>query len=460
MSMVEMLKKFAALRGIPLRPVATGSGIWRFGQGAAARHLYAAATDRDGLTGTILSRHKGWANAVVAGLGFPATVQRVVHSREELLAQARAIGFPVAVKPLSAGMGMGVFAEIRTEADLLRAHAGAAPLSPQGMIVERHVAGLDHRLTVCGGRLTWAVIRHRAQVTGDGMHAVRELINLENARRSAAFHTERLKPITIDDELVIQLQNQSLTLESRPAAGAPVALRSVANVARGGTIEDCTARVHPAVRDMAEAIARAARLDVIGVDFITPDVTRSWRDVPCAVIEINATPAIFTDQQAEVMVEALFPPGSEGRIPTVLLVDVVPAAVDLVAGALVAAGWRVGRTDAVETRLGGAVRCGPGMDIAARVEALVADPACQALVVAVPAAEVVRGGLPLDRFDVALVPAQLMPQAEAVVAGGCREVVRAPSGGALEAAAVSTSLSRMLQRYTPPSSAPRRRSTV
>jgi hypothetical protein len=58
------------------------------------------------------------------------------------------------------------------------------------------------------------------------------------------------------------------------------------------------------------------------------------------------------------------------------------------------------------------------------------------------------------------VPAQLMPQAEAVVAGGCREVVRAPSGGALEAAAVSTSLSRMLQRYTPPSSAPRTRGTV
>jgi cyanophycin synthetase len=448
MSMVEMLRNSATLRGIPMRPVATGSPIWRFGQGAVARHVFAAATDRDGLTGTILSRHKGWANALVAGLGFPATVQRVVHSREELVAQARVLGFPVAVKPLAAGMGMGVFAEIRTEADLLRAHAGAAPLSPQGMVVERHVAGLDHRLTVCGGRLTWAVIRHRAQVTGDGVHAVRELINLENARRSAADHAERLKPITIDDELVIQLQNQSLTLESRPAAGAPVSLRSVANVARGGTVEDCTARVHPAVRDMAEAIARAARLDVIGVDFITPDVARSWRDVPCAVIEINATPAIFTDQQAAVMVEALFPPGSDGRIPTVLLVDAVPAAVDLVADALAAAGRRVGRTDAVETRLGGAVRCGPGMDIAARVEALVADPACAALVVAVPAAEIARSGLPLDRFDMALVPAQLMPQAEAVTAGACRETVRAEANGTIDAAAISAALGRMMRRYT------------
>jgi cyanophycin synthetase len=449
MSMVEMLRKSATLRGIPMRPVAPGSSIWRFGQGSASRHLYAAATDRDGLTGTILSRNKGWANALVAGLGFPATVQRVVHSRAELVAQARALGFPVAVKPLSAGMGMGVCAEIRTEADLLRAHANAAPLSPQGMVVERHVAGLDHRLTVCGGRLTWAVIRHRARVTGDGVHAIRDLISLENARRSATFHTERLKPITIDDELVIQLQNQALTLESRPAAGAPVALRSVANVARGGTVEDCTARVHPAVRDMAEAIARAARLDVIGVDFITPDVTRSWRDVPCAVIEINATPAIFTDQQADVMVEALFPPGSDGRIPTVLLVDVVPAAVDLVAGALAAGGRRVGRTDTADTQLGGAVRCEPGMDIAARVEALVADPACQALVVAVPAAEVVRGGLPLDRFDVAFAPARLPQPAESFMAGGCREVVRATPEGAIEAAVVSAALGRMLGRYTP-----------
>lgn len=458
MPTIKYLIDVARRRGIPVSPAVQKSGIWRFGQGAASRHLYAAATDRDGLTGTILARHKGWANALVAGLGFPATVQRVVHSREDLVAQARVLGFPVAVKPLAAGMGMGVFAEIRTEADLLRAHAGAAPLSPQGMVVERHVAGLDHRLTVCGGRLAWAVIRHRAQVTGDGVHAVRELINLENARRLAADHAERLKPITIDDELVIQLQNQSLTLESRPAAGAPVSLRSVANVARGGTVEDCTARVHPAVRDMAEAIARAARLDVIGVDFITPDIARSWRDVPCAVIEINATPAIFTDAQAAVMVEALFPPGSDGRIPTVLLVDVVPAAVDLVAGALAAAGWRVGRTDAVETRLGGAVRCGPGMDIAARVEALVADPACAALVVAMPAAEIARSGLPLDRFDMALVPAQLMPQAEAVTAGACCETVRAEANGMIDAAAVSAALGRMLRRYTPSSSAPRVRS--
>ena len=448
MSMIENLIRVASGRGIPMRPVAPGSGVWRFGLGVAARHLFAAATDRDGLTGTILARHKGWANALVAGLGFPATLQRVAGSREQVVAAARALGFPVAVKPLAAGMGLGVYAEIRTEADLLRAHAGAAPLSPRGMVVERHVVGLDHRLTVCGGRLAWAVIRHRAQVVGDGVHAVRDLIAQENERRSIVNDARRLKPITIDDELVIQLGNQGLTLESRPAAGAKIVLRSVSNVARGGTIEDCTARVHPAVRDMAEAIARAARLDVIGVDFITPDIARSWRDVPCAVIEINATPAIFTDQQAAVMVEALFPPGSDGRIPTVLLVDVVPAAVDLVAGALAAAGRRVGRTDAVETRLGGAVRCGPGMDIAARVEALVADPACAALVVAVPAAEIARSGLPLDRFDMALVPAQLMLQAEAVTAGACRETVRAEANGTIDAAAVSTALGRMMRRYT------------
>ena len=41
---------------------------------------------------------------------------------------------------------------------------------------------------------------------------------------------------------------------------------------------------------MAMRAASAIGLDVAGVDFITPDVTRSYREVGGAICEINAAP--------------------------------------------------------------------------------------------------------------------------------------------------------------------------
>jgi cyanophycin synthetase len=221
----------------------------------------------------------------------------------------------------------------------------------------------------------------------------------------------------------------------------------VANVARGGTIEDCTARVHPDVRAMAEAIARTVRMDSLGIDFITPDIGCSWREVSCAVIEINQTPSLFTEAHVEAILERHFPAGNDGRIPTVLLVEANPTLVEMVAGWLTAAGCCTGCTTPHATLLAGAVRCAPVTRLADRVEALVADPACQALVVAMPAAEIDFDGPPLDRFDLCLRPATLSAVGGLRVATACREVVEAAANRGLDAAAVQAALGRVLARY-------------
>lgn len=458
MSELDRIIAAARQRGIPVREVIGSGPVWRLGHGAAGRHFAEAATDRDGYTGLMLAHNKVWANMLIRRLGFPTTVQRLATDADAVVQQARVLGFPVVVKPFAAGMGRGVCADIRDESGLAAAWTAARPYAPHGVLVERHVAGHDHRLTVFGGRLAWAVRRHPAEVIGDGARTVGELIAAENARRTAVGRPAELKPIRVDAEIEQQLRQAGLALDSRPPAGAEIRLRSVANVARGGTIEDCTARVHPDVRSMAEAIARTVRMDSLGIDFITPDIARSWRDVPCAVIEINQTPSLFTAAHVEALVERHFPVGSDGRIPTVLLVEANPALVDLVAGWFAAAGCSTGCTTPRATLLAGAPRCLPGTPLADRVEALVADPACQALVVAMPLAEIERDGLPIDRFDLCLRPATLSAADGLRVAAACREVVEAAADGAIDAATVQAALGRVLQRYTPSSSDPRARS--
>ncbi len=401
---VRTLIREARKQGIPVYPVAEGSRVWQFGQGAAGIHFLEAGSDRDSFTGMNLARDKTWANRLVGRLGFPGVTHAVAMREAEAIRIAAQYGYPVVVKPRASGKGKGVSAYVVEAGELRIAFAEAAALSPQGVLVERHVAGVDHRLAVFGGTFSWVVARYPANVVGDGRTSIADLIERENLRRREDAQSAEAGLIAIepDQEMLRHLEKQGFSLATRPREGLTVNLRSVANVSRGGSIVDVTHRIHPDNRDMAEAIARGFRMDALGVDFLTPDISRSWRDVPCAVIEVNGTPGILFDSRAAKILHAKFPAGSAGRVPSVLLVNPPASLRARMCEAIGARGRAAGHTDAQATFLGGHVRCGPDEDLAARVSALVSDPGCEALIIETSVREVATSGLPLDRFDLGL----------------------------------------------------------
>jgi cyanophycin synthetase len=275
-------------------------------------------------------------------------------------------------------------------------------------------------------------------VTADGQHTVRELVGRENARRRAAPDRDLAGgPIALDAEAEALAASQGYALDTCPPAGTIVTLGLVANQARGGTIADCSDVIHPDNRAMAEAIARAFHLDTTGIDFMTPDITRSWRDVPCAVIEINVTPGFSSDARAELILGRRFAPGTNGRVPAVLLLGAAPEELAGVAAALAAGPRTVGSTDGSTTRVGEELRFTGDAPLHERAMALVLDPACEAIVVAATAAEIATHGLPLDRFDVALVAADagLSPATMALLNECSRSVEGGIRPGAFPAAA-------------------------
>ena len=112
--------------------------------------------------------------------------------------------------------------------------------------------------------------------------------------------------------------------QSVPAAGQAVYLRSTANLSTGGTATDVTDVIHPDNRDMAVRAVRAIGLDVGGVDFITPDITESYKKIGGAVCEVNAAPGFRMHvapsegtprDAAGPVIDMLFPPGTPARVP-------------------------------------------------------------------------------------------------------------------------------------------------
>lgn len=400
------LLRAARRRGIPATCIAPGSRVWVYGQGCHGVQFFEASNTRDSSVGVRITTNKVIGNALVTSLGFPGVQHGLAADLDSARQIANTLGYPVVVKPPDAGGGRGVSAWINDDGALAGAFARATGGRRAPVLVEKHVAGDDHRLMVVGGRFVWAVRRTPARVIADGMHTVAELVAQENHDRSQKGDPAAAsKPIVLDEDALALLRRQGLAPESRPASGTAVLLGDVANLARGGTrtrISD----VHADNCAMAEAIARAFHLDTAGLDFITPDITRSWRDVPCAVLEVNATPGFGSADRAERILAARFPEGSDGRVPSALLVGASGGALAALAARMAVAG-SVGITNGEHTRLGNLPRFGGQVPLAARVRGLVLDPACQALAIAATAQELEREGLPLERFNAAIVVGEL-----------------------------------------------------
>jgi cyanophycin synthetase len=101
-------------------------------------------------------------------------------------------------------------------------------------------------------------------------------------------------------------------------------LRSTANLSTGGTAIDQTDVCHPDNREMAIRAAASVGLDVCGVDFLTPDISRSWKEVGGGICEVNAAPGFRMHvapsegkprDVAGKVLDMLFPPGTPSRIP-------------------------------------------------------------------------------------------------------------------------------------------------
>jgi cyanophycin synthetase len=270
----------AEARGIPWRQAIAGQPFYLLGHGCRQRRLWRHYTPATSHIGTLIATHKHLTTTLFRANAIPAPRNIVVADADAAVRAARSLGPPVVVKPAQTDFGTAVSVNLSNDADIRRAFEAAGKHGQ--VLVEELVPGDNFRLLVMYGRFVSAVRQTPARVVGDGIHRIRELVERVNRTRSAGL-SENWKKIPLDAETDQILHRQGLRLEDAPPAGAIVHLRHQSNLSTGGTMENVTAEVHPDNRHLAVRAAALAGLDVAGIDFITPDIARSYREAGGAI---------------------------------------------------------------------------------------------------------------------------------------------------------------------------------
>jgi cyanophycin synthetase len=320
----------AIARGIPARRLNTGSLV-QLGFGAKQRRILAAETDRTGAIAESIAQDKELTRSFLRAVGVPVPEGRPVESADDAIAAAEEIGYPIVVKPQYGNQGRGVATNLQTP-DEVRAAYDAALLEEPTVVVEKHAPGDDYRLLVVGDRVVAAARREPAQVTGDGAHTIKELIEIVNQDpRRGEDHATCLSKIPLDAIALSVVASQGYTPQSIPEAGVRVLIRRNANLSTGGTATDVTDRVHPLVAARAIDAARVIGLDIAGVDVVADDIASPLEEQGGVVVEVNAAPGLRMHLEpssgtprnvGEAIVDLLFPPGETGRIPVVAVTGV------------------------------------------------------------------------------------------------------------------------------------------
>ena len=386
----------------------------QLGYGCNQQRIQATITGRTSHIAVELASDKEETNRILANLGLPVPKQRLVQTPERAVSAAERIGYPVVTKPYNGNHGRGVAVNLTTPEEVIAGFRRAQEIS-RSVIVESFITGHDHRMLVVNGELVAVSKREPGKVTGDGVHTIEQLIATVNADpRRGIGHEKVLTQLELDEQAIGLLDKLGYRADTVPAPGEDVYLRLTANLSTGGTAVDMTDVVHPDNAEMAVRAIQAIGLDVGGVDFLTPDMTQSYKEIGGAICEVNAAPGFRMHMApsegrprdvAGKVIDMLFPRNAPSTVPIAALTGTngKTTTARLLAHIHKLAGKRVGLTTTDGVYIDGQRTVEGDMTGPTSARIVLSDPAVEVAVLETARGGLLRAGMAMRHVDVGAV---------------------------------------------------------
>ncbi len=392
----------------------------QLGWGTYQRRVQATVSSETRHIAVSIASDKELTKQLLHNVGIPVPRGRTVRLEDEAIEAAAEVGYPVVVKPLDGNHGRGISVNLINAEQVQAAFQQAKEIS-RYVIIEKYIPGRDHRVLVIGDQVVAVAERVPANVIGDGKHTIAELIDIINLdpRRGVA-HEKVLTRITVDQLVLGLLERNGYTIESIPAEGEQVFLRTTANMSTGGTSIDRTEDIHYDNIEVAVRAVKVIGLDVGGVDMVIPDISRSIYDAVengsggGAIVEVNAAPGFRMHVHpgegkprnvARPVLDMLFPPNIPARIPLVAITGTngKTTTTRMVAHILKMAGKKVGMTTTDGIYIDGKQLLHGDMTGPWSARIVLRDPTVDAAVLETARGGILREGLGFDRCSVGAV---------------------------------------------------------
>lgn len=313
----------AIKRRIPVIRLNDGNLV-QLGHGACQQRIWTAETGRTSAIAQGIASDKDLTKSLLSACGIPTPGGHPVESLEEAWGLAQELGLPVVIKPQGGNHGRGVFTNLNTRSEIEEAF-DAARAEAEGVMVERFIAGQEHRLLIVGGHLVAASKGKIQSLIGDGHLSVLELIEaqINSDPRCGVEECFPLEPLLLEKDPIarFELKRQGLDAQSVPAAGQEILIERQGNLAY-----EVTDLVHPDTARIAVLAAKVVGLDIAGIDLVVEDISRPLAQQGGAIVEVNAGPGLLMHLNpaegqprpvGEAIIEHLFPAAATGRIPLV-----------------------------------------------------------------------------------------------------------------------------------------------
>lgn len=229
---------------------------------------------------------------------LPVAQGRAFTNIRKAMIYGKTLGYPLIVKPISGSLSYHCTCSIQTEKELAEAIGIVKQYRPD-FVIEQHIEGNLYRATVVGQTKVFVCQKERANVVGDGLLTVQELIDKKNNhpdRGEAHQRNTSLHKIVVDSVLERNLEKEDLTLHSVPKIDRLVYLQDKFVLGLGCDIINVTSIIDSANHELFVKLSKLLGAHVLGIDFICSDISQPYTKQQAAILEVNSLPYIDMHQ--------------------------------------------------------------------------------------------------------------------------------------------------------------------
>lgn len=255
----------------------------------------ATKTSADTYISSLIMENKIVTKMILEEHGIQVPADSTFQSIDEAIAEYdQFAGQNIVIKPKSTNFGKGVV--IIKPLDSRKEYRNAIEHAfkyDSSVMVEQFLAGKEYRFLVVGDQTVAVLHRVPANVTGDGVHTIEQLVEEKNKNplRGTGYVTP-LEKIKLGEIEMGFLQGQGRDSSDIPIKGETVYLRENSNISTGGDSLDFTDEMLDAYKAIAVKATKAVGAKICGADLMIEDIHAEPSPSNYGIIELNFNPAL------------------------------------------------------------------------------------------------------------------------------------------------------------------------